>query len=280
MRRTLLLTLALLVALAAPGTAGFKIEQTMSGMDEQAVIFVDANRIKIESGQEVIFNIEDNILYMLVPERQIYWSGTPEELVTSIRSAMESAMEGMLAQVPEDQRDQYREQMKSMGMFVPGEDDGEAEEHDVAIEKTGNAEEIAGYATEEYQILVDGELVEKVWMADDVPVSDEIDLKRFAEYAAAMKQFSGEYAYETSDEYLSRMASGYPMRTQPFRQGQEGPETEVTALIEMDVPDAKFEVPEGYEKVTLMELQGGMGAPRGGAQAPGTAPPPQAPGMP
>lgn len=282
MKRTLLVSLALFVVLTAPAVAGYKIEQTMSGADESAVIFVDSNRIKIDSGHQVIFDIDDDKLYMLVPERQVYWSGTPDELVASIRGAMESAMEGMLAQVPEDQREQYREQMESMGMHIPGDDEGEEEQHDVEVVKMEETEEIAGYGTARYQIMVDGELAEEVWIADDVPVAEELDLEAFAEYAAAMKQFSGEYAYETSEEYIERMSTGYPMRTQPFRMGQAGPVTEVTSLVEMDVPDSTFEVPEGYEKVTLMELQGGpRGGPRGGPPGSGPNDPPiGGPGIP
>ena len=288
MRHVVLAALALLLAVTAPAVAGYKIEQTMSGVDETAVIYVDSNRIKIGSGQEVIFDIENDLLYMIMPEKQVYWSGSPDELVESIKAVMESAMEGMLAQVPEDQREQYREYMKSMGMTMPGEVD--EEEHAVELVKTDDAEEIAGYKTVRYEIHVDGELAEEIWMADDVPVSDEIDIKRFADYAAAMKQFSGEYAYETSDAYLERMATGYPMRTRPYRMGQAGPVTEVTALTEMDVPDSTFEVPESYKKVSLMELQGTMGGPQGDSRAPQGGPgggmgapggaPPSAPGMP
>jgi hypothetical protein len=282
MRRTLLAALALLILVTAPAAAGYKIEQEISGSEETATIYVDSNRLKIDSGHVVIFDINENLLTMIVPERQAYWSGSPEELVASIRSAMESAMEGMLAQVPEDQREMYREQMQSMGMMLPDESDAQAEEHDVTIAKTDETATIAGYETTLYDISVDGDLVEQVWMADDVPVSKELDLEKFAQYAAAMKKFSGEYAYETSDVYLERMANGYPMRTKPYRMGQAGPTTEVTSLVEMAIPDAAFQVPDGYKQVSLIELQGGMGGPQaGGPPAGGSGgAPPSAPGMP
>jgi len=125
----------------------------------------------------------------------------------------------------------------------------------VEIKDLGAAEKLLGHETRRWQVLVDGELLEELWVAPTLDVGREIDQAAFG--AAMQKMLGGtnsaNQGYEDSPGYRKLRAGGYPLRQVLYFVGEKTT-LEVAEIAAEAIPAAKFAVPEGFKKTGYVEL--------------------------
>lgn len=125
----------------------------------------------------------------------------------------------------------------------------------VVVRDLGAGERLQGYETRHFQVLLDGEVLEELWLAPKIQVASEIDL---AAFGTAMQNMLGGGAglsqgYEESETYRKLRAGGYPLRQVLFFVGEKST-IEVTSVTVKDLPPSDFAVPKGFKKTGYAEL--------------------------
>lgn len=250
---------SMLLLLTSQAFAGWVIEE-VSGYPEEEEIrettYFQKNRIKIVESEQtmmiVIVDLEKGVLYFLNSDREIYWSGTPEEFQEGIKEAVKLQVEKMLKEMPPEQREAYEQFME--GMEEETKEPTAEKKLKVEVRKTSEMATVVGYSTQKYQVWVDGELKEELWISTEINLKDEIDLKKFVQFIKAASGPGEEELYESSPEYMGLMKQGYPLRSIEYDQGEEQTVTEVVKVEKRQIPDSEFEVPKSYRKVSIGEM--------------------------
>lgn len=251
---------SIFLLLASQAFAGWVIEEVSGypeGEETRETIYFQKNKIKtVDSEQIMIFDLEKGMLYFLNPDREIYWSGTPEEFQEAMKEAMKLAMEKMLEKMLEEMAPEQREAYKQFmeGMEEETKEATPEKKVKVEVKKTSEKASVAGYSTQKYQVWVDGELKEELWISTEINLKDEIDLKKFVQFIQALSGAGEEESYESSPEYMGLMKQGYWLRSINYSLGKKGTVREATKVEKKRVPDSEFEVPKSYRKVSIGEM--------------------------
>lgn len=130
----------------------------------------------------------------------------------------------------------------------------------VAVKDLGAGEPLQGYDTRRYQVLMDGELLEELWLAPKIQIAAEVDLVAFG--VALQKMLDGgaglSQGYEETETYRALRASGYPLRQVLYFVGEKST-IEATSVEIKEFPPADFAVPKGFTKIGYAELLLGDG---------------------
>ncbi len=245
----------ILLLLASQAFAGWVIEEVAGyaeGQETRETIYFQKNRIKILTSEMImIYDLEKGVLYFLNPDREIYWSGTPEQFLKDMKETMKLQMEKMLEEMTPEQREAYKKVMEEMAEAKKATPEKKVK---VEVKKTSEKATIAGYSTQKYQIWVDGELKEELWISTEINLKDEIDLKKFVQLFEALDAAAGEESYKSSPEYMGLMKQGYWLRSIDYTFGEKGTVREATKVEKKRIPDSEFKVPQGYRKVGIGEI--------------------------
>lgn len=257
-----------LVLTASPAFAGWVVEEvsgTRESGEEVTVLYVEGNRIKIVGSDIMIFDVNKNRFAFLLPEQKIYTSGSPEDLAKQTQMAseqmeqMRKMQEQYLQQLPPDQREMVRKQMQSM--MQP--ETSRGTEIALEIKETSEKAEVAGYSARKYQVIVNGDLAEELWISDQIDVAGEIDLDKLYNLMDSMRGPMAEQSYESSPEYRGLMKKGLRLKSVDYTveyAGAHGELTEVRKAEKKAIPDSEFQIPEGYREVQFREFMNAQAA--------------------
>ena len=249
--------LVLVTAIGSQVNAGWVIKEVTGnpeyGDQENQNYYIQNNWFKvIESSSVTIFNLENEKMSILLPEKKSYWTGTVDKFWEETQDAMRQQMELALKELPPDQREVYKSMMENMGNIAGK---NVLEDHkNVNVKKTSEKDTIADHSSQKYEVKVDGELIEIVWISEDVDIQEEIDLDKFGQFMKTMRGPSGEWFFETSTEYIDLLKQGYPMRSIEMNEWGESSITEVTEVNKQEIPQSEFQIPDDYHEIPLMEL--------------------------
>ena len=205
-------------------------------------------------------------------ENQVYAEGTIDEFFNETFKAFREMMG--LGLSDEERREQFIQQMMEEGMtreqaepLVDGmmklsEQYADEQKGDVKVEK-GKTEKMAGYKSEQYFIKLNGNLEKEAWISSAVKklIEKEFDINKFdeiikgfqKEMTQMMETAMKRSLYDPVEEALHKleengylMMEGYP---------EISPYTEADITIDTGkIDNSVFEIPEGYEKVSLEEF--------------------------
>jgi len=245
-KRMVLAVLALFVALAlaSPGWCGLELVEA-----EGSRALVSEGKIKSVSEdpeeEEMILDLGQGTLTVLDHQERVAASGTIEEYCSAV-SEMAEMMERSMQRMKEQMEQQG---MGDMPIPTPG---LQASVEEVRVERVGSGGNIAGYATEKYEVHADGELYEEVWLARDPELLAELgDTKALARFEACASRMMGGDTVEASPEYMELMQSGWLLKSVEHGEGVAEVMLEVSRIEERSIPGSEFEVPAGYEEVPL-----------------------------
>jgi len=175
--------------------------------------------------------------------QNIYWRGTVDEYCQGSTAMFEQMMKSM----PEAQR-QMMEQMMAKG--------GQSAGHKVDVIKDGKGETIAGLKTMKYNVMMDGELFEEVWLTTDASLMKAYKplvpmLQKFNSCIAGMEM---EFTPERSAEYQKLWETGFQLKSVRYASGDPETETDVVEMEKADIPDKEFDVPTGYRQRSFTEI--------------------------
>lgn len=231
------------LAAASPALAGFRIEEAdVEFPQDVSVYWFQGGKARVDGALEgltVIIDVKNGEGWLVDAASKRYAGGKIDELAELLRKVDESLDDNPAPGDPAARK--------------PAADP--AKPLAVVVKDLGAGERLLGYDTRRYQVLVDGELLEELWLALKVQLAGEIDL---AAFGTAMKRMLGGGAglnqgYEESEAYRNLRAGGYPLRQVLYFVGEKST-LEVTSVTIKDVPSSEFAVPKGFAKVGYVEL--------------------------
>jgi hypothetical protein len=244
------------------------------------VAFADITITKNEGGIEEItyyqgkkiVTISDNIIQIvdagtkkitgMDPKSKTYYESTLNEyknaMVDFMKRMKDMQIEMIMASTAQT-REQAEASLKNAGGgAVKG-------PQTVKVEK-GATKEIAGYASDEYRILVNGAVVQEIWVSPlvdemitkSIGAADKKDLDKLvreieAEISQAINMSAMDAEIDKAESQI--MEKGYVMKQVEREMGMPGmPGEEFSIDISTKAIDSsKFSVPKGYQKISMAE---------------------------
>ena len=228
---------------ALPALAGFRIQEVdLEFPQDVSVSWFQGGKARVDGALEgltVIIDVRNEEGWIIDSSSKRYAGGKIAELAEILKK-IEVDLENDAA---------------------PGESTGKkaeaapAKSLAIAVKDLGAGERLQGYDTRHYQVLVDGELLEELWLAPKIQIASEIDVVAFG---TAMQRMLGGGAgltqgYEESEAYRNLRAGGYPLRQVLYFVGEKST-LEVTSVTIKELPDSDFAVPKAFSKVGYAEL--------------------------
>ncbi len=257
MKTRLCLAALALLLLASPVQAGWVVQQETPG--GPSTMYLQSNQVRAGAhGGGVIYDLNAGMVTMINPNRQVYWSGQPQELNRQMNQNLDARMEEALQRVPPEQREQMRAMMQRQRGGGQGQRGGgmAPPEAKVEVKATGESAKIAGYASKKYQVYVDGKLRQELWIAELPGFRKEMDLNKMMKLAHAMRAGGPGpgLGWRRAEPVQQLMVKGMPMKI--VEHGPDGPMTvlTVTKLEKKSLPASTFQPPAGYKKVAFDQM--------------------------
>jgi hypothetical protein len=248
--------------LVSQAFAGWVMEEVSSYGEEQkstGIIYIQQNKVKSVDSKTTIVDLEKGIFYFIIPEREAYWNGTPEEFRKLMEEGKKMMEEQQLESMTPEQREAYKQYMKTREEEVKAVPPPQK----VEVKKTSEKTKIAGYSSQKYQVWVDGKLKKDVWVCAEIMPQDEIDIKKIEQFFKTMYElYEDEGSYESSPEYkkiATYMEKGYKLKSITYDEyGMEESVSETVKIEKKNITDSEFKVPKNYKKLSDEDFIRGM----------------------
>ncbi|MEO8605406.1 MAG: DUF4412 domain-containing protein [bacterium] len=269
MKRVLqLLIVGSLLALApAMARAGWIVDWSTVAVNQkgermaaqQATQSITGNQVRMQQPEvTTIIDYTKDRYTLINPAKRYFWSGTIDDYVRDMSSQRKNALTERVNRmpIPKRKRDKLVDQEGAESEKKPT---PEPTRLPVSLAETGAAEKIAGYETEKYDVKVDGELFQEIWIAPALDLSADLDAARYlaqqqktgsSMLGKSAKQYSALY---NDPQYSALLAKGFVVKTVTHHMAGSF-ERVVTSVKQVDVPASDFAVPEDYRKVRLADL--------------------------
>jgi len=287
MRRvTMAAALLGVLALAAPASAGWIIDQVTrgGGADDKYPqrMFLQSNRLKTltmdgaKVTQAVVMDLDAQTITQIDYSQRTYTTATATEYAEMMRQGFEKMGEAMgqmqsqmkeleaqLKNMPPEQRQQMEAILKQAQGAQRQAAQPKLKPEDCASEKvdvkrTGKNITVAGYDATGYQVFTNGKLDSEVWIAPAITAVREIDpqkLERMVrEMMKALPQCPPRGQMFGADPVWKLMKDGYPVRSVDQDGGYV---TEVVKAESRSIGASEFQPPAGFARKTLKEMMGG-----------------------
>ena len=260
MRSTFHTAMLLIAFVTAPGiaSAGWMSEWTNVAMKpngdradpQRSTMAISDGKVRLEQPDAVtLINYKTETFTLMNPAHQSFWSGTAEDYARHVSKSRGEALRKRLVEAGQKSAPEVSDD-------VPKVDP--AKLPPLSIVSTGISEKIAGYDTTKYEVKVDGDVFQELWVAP-LDISSDLDINRFINLQRKMSagmagRSANEYnALYYSDEYRKLLAKGFVLKMIIHHLGG-GFERTATSMKQADVAASEFQVPDSYRKVQLADV--------------------------
>jgi len=249
--------LLVLIFASADVKAGWVITEESSdlhGNRAMQTTFIQDNLIRHETMTSIaIIDLNKNLITIIFSQYRLYWSGTIQELKESTLEAYERKMEEMLVGMPESSRKEFdsiygelKTQVLDTTLKVPDEA--------ISIVKTDEKEDILGYITTKYNILIDSVLKESVWYIDDIVPYNDINIESMLSFMNQLNAGSGKGSVSQTPEYMNFMKNGMILKSIEYSPDGNNYEVKVTNIRETTIVPEFFKPPVNYVKAQFSDI--------------------------
>lgn len=232
-----------------------KMRISKDGIVSRSIFYIQKNQLKIVTeNKSLIFSQYQ--LYLLDNNKKTYWKGTVKEFNKSL------FMSGLGESSPYFSRSKLfyqnlSEEDKLIFKRVLNANIGMENEEDVKCEisQTPDFTSIAGYASRKFEIRQAGNIVEEVWISDNLKsyLNNELNLELYHDFMRSYLNHSESKLYNHLGSFMELVKKGFPMKIKMY-QNSIVTETSVENLIKRKIKDSVFYLPEGYNQTTLKEV--------------------------
>lgn len=258
-----LMLAVLLLAVVNAARAGVEMDMVTSDTDgagtETMKIYAQAGMVRMDdnskSARERVSMIFRNQELIVLNHKDQGYMVLDEATMAKIGGQIDTAMQQMqaqLANMPAEQRAMVEQMMKGQMGGMMG---GNAEPPPVpSVQKTGSGAWQSGPCTE-YAVLLSGVKTQEICAAalGDIDGADEM-MRAFRAMAAFLQKIAasmpGPMAASMADNPMGLMdqIQGFPVRTRDFADGELRSETTLDAVVERDLDETLFDIPDGYKR--------------------------------
>jgi len=220
---------------------GFTIEQTNGDMT-----LIDKGWIKeIYEDEIFMFNVEKDLIFFIDPGNEKYAEGSMQDYCDAFKTIMQTMKQSMPAE--------YMEEMIAAQKNQPV--------PEVKIKHSGSGGDIAGYSTDKYEIMVNGELYEEKWISTDASFSKLIDFYQQVNKTGQTMEacsvldeaFIGKDP-ESTEPYKDLENKGIEMKVVKHDYGYAETTIEIVDIQKGGIDDSEFLPPDGFRKLTFNEF--------------------------
>jgi len=222
------------------------------GSKKTETTYIQNDKFKTATEKDiVIFNFKTEIISLINPVNQSYWSGSLSDFKATVVEGMKSKMNNALENLPAEQRKMFEKMYMEINNKIEGKEVSSIT--DTEIKKTTDNLNIEGFSTDKYQLWQKGILREDVWIAEKLDISDEMNFEQFKLFFSSFTNIASERSVENSPEFFELIEKGYPLKTIKYFENFKMTTTAVK-IEKKQIPDSEFTVPSGYKKINIMEL--------------------------
>jgi hypothetical protein len=229
------------------------------GQSTLTKIWIEKGKFKHSEGEfDFIYDESEELLTYINHKSKTYWTGNLSSYKEEIKHAKKAIMDKTLEGLPPEQRENYRKLLKEQEEALAQ----QSKSVDVVINNTGIIEKILGFKTTKYEVIVDGELKEELWISKENDFYKDLDYDKFNKIMKEMSQASLD-DYTTDDKYTSMFRNSFPMRKVVYKDNKQSNQylpdggkitTEVKSAVNESIPDNVFQVPTNYKNVSLVDF--------------------------
>ncbi len=231
------------------------VQQNGDRMDPQpASMTISDGRVRLEQPEMVtVIDYNAGRFTLMNRVKQSFWSGTVDEYVREVSTSRNKGLREKLGRAAPDNK-----KLKEAKEYSPPKVDP-AKLPPISIAKTDVTATIAGYDTIKYEVRVDGDLFQEMWVAPTLDVSGDLDFDRYLALqrkmsAGMLGKAGGRYnALYFDQEYRNLLAKAFVLKTVTHHLAG-GFERVATSVRQAEVPASQFAVPDAYRKVKLSDV--------------------------
>jgi hypothetical protein len=253
--------------------AGWVIEQieyaNLGAEGTKTLQYISKNRLKmVGDGNTFVMDFAKNLFIAADQEHRVYWSGTVDTYLQEVKTFQQAANDLARAQMVEAMKEMPLDQRKTMEDLLQQMPSANASSPSVpvgkrpgvTIEPTPETAMLAGHHTSKIMVYADGKPYQEVWLAHDLTMKADLDLKRLRGLQAQLTQaimanIPSRQSVEEDPAYTQLLEQGYPIKIVELGEGGEAESvTEVVRIDKRDISEREFQAPEGYRRIDLHEF--------------------------
>ncbi|MCF8086119.1 MAG: DUF4412 domain-containing protein [Desulfohalobiaceae bacterium] len=195
---------------------------------------------------QMILDLRKGTIIVLDQQKMTASQGTVDEYCTAMQK-----IAGMMTQRMQQMKG------KAMSDMPDSPYPDQSLEQQVRVEKLGPGGDIAGYATQKYEVYVNDELIEEVWSSKDEELLGELgEVDAMIRFQACASQMMGGNSVESDPKYKRMLQSGWMLKSIEHEDGYAEVIVEVQRIEQKSIPSSEFEIPAGYTRMSLGQLFG------------------------
>lgn len=221
---------------------------------QKATQSIANNQVRMDQPEVItIVDYDKDRFTMMNPLREYFWSGSSGDYVREMTRARDGAMRERIGSFTGQKKKADEPPAEPTPRTIDP-----AKLPPVSITSTGVKEQIAGYEAEKYEVKVDGQLFEEMWIA---PIDLSADLN-YDRYLAQQLKNSAAMQGKSSDAYNAlyrdpeyrRLTEKATVLKNVTHHIAGTFERTATSVQQREVPPSTFTVPDSYRKVRLGDL--------------------------
>jgi hypothetical protein len=201
--------------------------------------------------------LDEGKMYAILWDKKQYMEMSFEEIEQMQQKAAQMR-QNMLNNLPPEARAQLEKLPPELRAQMESQMGAEKEGKPIQVKKTGRVQTINGFRCEEY--LVEGESREQVWATQKYPALRT----SFEAMLTKLPNFDKSNRDAEKADIWQEIPEAWPVVMKTFRfnpMRRRGASLDIQEMVSMEekpVPDDTFHRPEGFTKVTMQEMMGGM----------------------
>ena len=232
-----------------------KMRTSKDNKQSRTVFYFKKNRLKIVTENKTILFSKNRISF-LDHKKRTYWESSIKEFNKEVMKYRLSSENPYSEKSHFFYQNLAKKDKVSLKRISHG---------DVNREKTKNVKSeifltpdftsIAGYAARKYEIRQNDEIVEEVWIAENLKnyLKYDLNLDLYHDYMNSFLQHSESKLYYHLESFMEVVENGFPMKIIMYGKGPVT-ETLVENLIKRDLEDSAFLIPEDYQLSDLKSM--------------------------
>ena len=255
MQRVIYKILFLLLLLPLKIYAGWYITEESHdqfGNKTYSAIFIQDSLIRYDRPTSVsIINMNRKQITLIFSQHQAYWQGTVTDLQQTTTEMAKEQLVKLLAYAPQKDKPRIRKAIAAINHPGGMPADTLPNLPQITIRKTGKTDTLLGYPVNEYNIVIDSNLRQTVWVTSHIVPLPAKKIKQLMMLNRALSPFAIENSLSHSSSYFHLLSNGYILKSINYTPNGGQTVTTVTRIKETQIPEAIFQVPPGYVKSSL-----------------------------
>lgn len=246
----------LIIFLILPVSEGLVVEMCIfkNGIESRNIFYIQKEKLKVVTEEISLIFLEDQ-LCVVDNQQKTFWKGSCEEFDKALilhRLGVNSIYSAKSRVFYQNLPEMYKYHPKKKRAIIA---EKKADETKCEIFKTPDFTAIAGYASRRFEIRKAGELVEEIWISDNLKeyVNYELNLELYQDFMRSYMHHSESRLYNHLSSFMEIVQNGFPMKIRMYREGTLT-ETMVKTLIKKKLDDSVFTVPKDYKECLLKDI--------------------------